>query len=173
LTIPHDKFNGEHPLPVTEAELKHVHEGDGYVSVSLSKKKLQHIRDEKEGGFLGLLKFLPGIVKGALAISTLAGAVNKNKADTAASGASGSGIGSTRTLVCQCPACGCSLQLKGKKGKGLYLRPHNSAERQGYGLITAIGDAVGNPASGGQSLPPLPDFVKNIPILGDLASLIY
>src|SRR5271156_5617141 len=89
LTIPHDKFNGDHPLPVTEAELKHVHEGDGYVSVSLSKKKLQHIRDHKEGGILPFLILL--LVKGAVAAATVAGgasaiasAVNKNKADAAA-----------------------------------------------------------------------------------------
>src|SRR3981189_478793 len=91
LTIPHDKFSGDHPLPVTETELKHVHEGDGYVSVSLSKKKLQHIRDHKEGGFLPLLALLPLIAKGigvASALATggaaIAGAVNKNKADAAA-----------------------------------------------------------------------------------------
>src|SRR3977135_1165831 len=91
LTIPHDKFSGDHPLPVTETELKHVHEGDGYVSVSLSKKKLQHIRDHKEGGFLPLLALLPLIAKGigvASALATggaaIAGAVNKNKAAAAA-----------------------------------------------------------------------------------------
>src|SRR3977135_2298890 len=167
LTIPHDKFSGDHPLPVTETELKHVQEGDGYVSVSLSKKKLNHIRDHKEGGFLPLLALLPLIAKGigvASALATggaaIAGAVNSKKSEDAkleeiqrhnreiesklaASNfpKAGSSIMS-KTLVCQCPACGSPLELKGKEGKGLYLRPYNSPVRLGYGLITAIGDAV-------------------------------
>src|SRR5579863_6535282 len=79
LTIPHDKFNGDHPLPVTDAELKHVHEGDGYVSVSLSKKKLQHIRDHKEGGILPFLFPLIGAIgAAATGASAIASAVNKN-----------------------------------------------------------------------------------------------
>ena len=38
LNIPDNHFNGEHPLPLTDAELKHVHDGDGYATISLSKK---------------------------------------------------------------------------------------------------------------------------------------
>src|ERR1700727_3111586 len=97
LTIPHDKFDGDHPLPVTEAELKYVHEGDGYVSVSLSKKKLQHIRNEKEGGYLALLRLLPKIMKGMTAVNAVIGAVNKNNADKSDTGSSsGSGIGNEK-----------------------------------------------------------------------------
>ena len=40
LTIKQEHFNGEHPLPITEMELKYVKDGDGYVTVSLNKKKL-------------------------------------------------------------------------------------------------------------------------------------
>jgi len=178
LTIPHDKFNGDHPLPVTEAELKHVHEGDGYVSVSLSKKKLQHIRDEKEGGFLGLLKFLPGIVKGALAISTLAGAVNKNKAEEEKNGGSlasnksrghdGDGEKNSYTFGgAKCGHCGGGLMLKAKRGKGIYLKPYNGSYSQGDGLITGIASAAG------AQLPPAPSWLTSLPIVGSLIDTIY
>src|SRR5438552_2774404 len=75
LRIEDHNFNGEHPLPVTESELKHVHDGAGYVSVSLSKKKLQHIRDHKDGGFLPLLSLIPLILGGVGAAGGLAGGI--------------------------------------------------------------------------------------------------
>src|SRR6266853_1310233 len=73
LTIPDNHFNGEHPLPLTDAELKHVHDWDGYATISLSKKKLQHIRDNKEGGFLPLLTLLPLIFGGLAGAGAIAG----------------------------------------------------------------------------------------------------
>src|SRR6202020_71191 len=88
ITIPENNFNGEVPLPLTDTELQKIHDGEGIVKVTLSKKKLQHIRDEKEGGFL---QYLPMVLKGIGAIgaavtgvSSIASAVNKNKTDAAA-----------------------------------------------------------------------------------------
>src|SRR6266853_6982791 len=73
LNIPDNHFNVDHPLPLTDAELKDVYDGDGYATVSLSKKKLQHIRDNKEGGFLPLLALLPAILGGVAAAGSIAG----------------------------------------------------------------------------------------------------
>src|SRR6266853_1839732 len=72
LTIPDNHFTGEHRLPLTDAELKHVHDGDGYATIYLSKKKLQHIRDNKEGGFLPLLSLIPMILGGIGAAGAVA-----------------------------------------------------------------------------------------------------
>src|SRR6266853_4347506 len=73
LNMPDSHFNGDHPLPLTDSELKHVHDGDGYATISLSKKKLQHIRDNKEGGFLPLLSLLPLVFGGIGAAGAVAG----------------------------------------------------------------------------------------------------
>src|SRR6266853_1459686 len=203
LTIPDNHFTGEHPLPLTDAELRHVHDGDGYATISLSKKKLQHIRDNKEGGFLPLLSLIPMILSGVAAAGSIAGgaagiakAVNDKKLNDATleeqrrhnqsvESKLGSGLGDAMkressplrygksTVGCtMCPSCGSGLLLKAKRGKGLYLKPY-SGDHTGSGIIRAIGNAVGNPASGGQPLPDIPDYIKNIPLIGSIASLLY
>ena len=204
LQILNKNFDGNYPLPVTEAEIKHVADGEDYVSISLSKKKLQYIRNHKEGGFLPLLSLIPMILGGIGAAGGLAGGIaagvqagnSKKAADAQLENdklkleeqsrhnreienklKSGSGIktshacyGNEASLgVGECSHCGGLLQLKVKVGKGVYLKPYH----RGEGIIRAIGDAAGNPASGGRSLPDIPDYIKNIPILGTLASLIY
>src|SRR5579864_341690 len=73
LKILDKNFNGQHPLPITETEMKHVHNGEGYVNISLSKKKLQHIRNQNEGGILPLLSLLPLIFSGITAAGTVGG----------------------------------------------------------------------------------------------------
>src|SRR3981189_2793831 len=73
ITIKQEHFQGSDPLPVTEMEMKHVKDGDGYVTVTLNKKKLKHIRDNKEGGFLPLLTLLPMILGGIGAAGAVAG----------------------------------------------------------------------------------------------------
>src|SRR6266853_5879383 len=209
LTIPDNHFTGEHRLPLTDAELKHVHDGDGYATIYLSKKKLQHIRDNKEGGFLPLLSLIPMILGGIGAAGAVAGgaagiakAVNDKKLNDAtleeqrrhnqsleselAKSKSGSGLqdamkressplrsyGKSTVWCTMCPSCGSGLLLKAKRGKGLYLKPY-SGDHTGSGIIRAIGNAVGNHASGGQPLPDIPDFIKSIPIIGSIASLLY
>jgi hypothetical protein len=188
LTIKQEHFNGEHPLPITDSELKHVKDGDGYVTVSLNKKKLQHIRDDKSGGFLPLLTLLPAILGGLGALGGIAGgaasiasSVNKKKNEDERleeerrhnrelESKLGSGMNSVKIGKTNCPHCGGMLILKGKKGRGLYLSPYSSS---GSGLIRAIGDLAHNPATNGQPLPDIPDSIKQIPLLGSLASLIY
>ena len=195
LIIKQERFNGDHasaeqgsyPLPVTESELKHVKDGDGYVTVTLNKKKLKHIRDNKEGGFLPLLTLLPMILGGIGAAGAVASgaagivkAVNDKKLNDEKieekrhnreiENKLGTGLGkSSKIGWSPCPSCGSPLILKGKKGKGLYLAPYSS----GSGLIRAIGDLAHNPATGGQPLPDIPDSIKNIPLIGSLASLLY
>src|SRR6266853_429682 len=131
LNIPDNHFTGDHPLPLTDSELKHVHDGDGYATISLSKKKLQHIRDNKEGGFLTLLG------------------------------------------VCECPSCGCGLALKYKhRGKGLYLKPYSSS-RNGFGLISLIGNSVRKAQGDSTPMPSMPPELSQIPIIGSLLNMIY
>ena len=189
LTIKQEHFNGEHPLPITDSELKHVKDGDGYVTVSLNKKKLQHIRDNKSGGFLPLLTLLPAILGGLGALGGIAGgaasiasSVNKKKNEDERleeerrhnrelESKLGSAMGNNSVKIGQtnCVHCGGILILKAKRGRGLYLSPYSS----GMGLITSIANAVGNPATNGNPLPPLPEGIKDIPIIGSLASLLY
>jgi len=192
LKILDKNFHGEHSLPVTETEMKHVHNGEGYVNISLSKKKLQHIRDQKEGGILPLLSLIPLILGGIGTAGAIAGgaagiaqAVNSKKLEESKleeqarhnrevenNLKSGSGMKNTQACygnkatlgVGECSHCGGLLQLKVKAGKGIYLKPYH----RGEGIVRAISTATGN-----NSLPDIPDYIKNIPILGTLASLIY
>src|SRR5438093_13516472 len=75
LRIEDHNFNGDYPLPVTEAEMKHINDNKGFVSINLSKKKLKQIRDNKEGGFLPLLSLIPMILSGIDAEGGLAGGI--------------------------------------------------------------------------------------------------
>ena len=75
LSIPEKNFNGNCPLPLTETELQKIHDGEGMIKVSLSKKKLQHIRENKEGGFLPLLSLIPMILGGLGAAGGIAGGI--------------------------------------------------------------------------------------------------
>src|SRR5277367_4866886 len=209
LKILDKNFHGEHSLPVTETEMKHVHNGEGYVNISLSKKKLQHIRDQKEGGILPLLSLIPLILGGIGTATAIAGgaagiaqAVNSKKLEESKleeqarhnrevenNLKSGSGmkesmkresfpLRSNKNIVgcTDCPACGSGLLLKYKhNGKGLYLKPF-SGSHTGLGLITAIGDMSGNPATHGVSLSqaaPLPQSLADIPIIGSILKMIY
>src|SRR3977135_709699 len=75
LTIPEKNFNGEHPLPLTNTEMEKIHDGEGLLKVSLSKKKLEHIRENKEGGFLPLLSLIRMILGGLGAAGGIAAGV--------------------------------------------------------------------------------------------------
>ena len=70
LKILDKNFHGNYPLPITDTEMKHINDGEAYVSILLSKKKLQHIRDQKEGGILPLI---PIIISAIAAAGTAAG----------------------------------------------------------------------------------------------------
>ena len=92
LTITTKNFNGSHPLPVTETELKKVNDGLFDVKISLSKKKIQFIKDNgtHEGGFLPLLSLIPLIVGGlgaaggvASGIASAVQSANTNKNEQA------------------------------------------------------------------------------------------
>ena len=80
--------------------------------------------------------------------------------------ARGAGLGRNKASlgVGECCHCGGLLSVKVKVGKGLYLRPYH----EGEGIIRSIGSTFGN-----NSMPDVPDTIKNIPLLGTLASMIY
>ena len=63
------------------------------------------------------------------------------------------------------------LELRAK-GKGLYLRLFNSCH-SGLGLITGIGNLAGNPATGGQPLPQVPQQLADIPVIGSILKMIW
>ena len=202
LSVPEKNFNGNCPLPLTETELQKIHDGEGMIKVSLSKKKLNHIRENKEGGFLPLLSLIPMILGGLGAAGGIAGgiaagvgAANSNRNEAAKNEEQarhnkeiesklGSGInelsmseplrGYSKHVVglAECPVCSHGLELRAKKGKGLYLRPFNGSH-SGLGLITGIANAVGNPATGGNPLPSLPQGLADIPIIGSIAKLLW
>ena len=218
IKIKKDQYHGEHPLPLTVTELNKIKDGDPEVTIHLSAKKLNHIKNNHEGGFLPLLSLIPLILGGLGAAGGVAGgiaagvsAANSNRNEQAKneeakrhnqlmedeakfasgrdSGREGSGVGrsspgNSATMgaspcygkstvgATSCPACGSGLLLKAKKGKGLYLSPY-SGNGYGDGLITGIGNLAGNPATGGQPLPQLPDAIANIPLLGTIAKLLW
>ena len=191
LTITVKNLNGSHPLPVTEAEMKHISNclGDrtsvAVIKISLSKKKLQFIKDNAsghEGGFLPLLSLIPLIAGGigaaggvASGIASAVQAANTNKNEKAklveqerhnreVESNLKSGEGLDTIGVTDCPNCGCTLKVKAKEGKGLYLKPYS-----GSGLVRLINNAV-NPSN---QLPDIPSNIKNIPVLNKIASALY
>src|SRR5438093_1907554 len=91
ITIKNNNFHGNIMLPLTKIEKEKIDEGFDSVTISLSKKKIKFIKDEKEGGFLPLLALLPAIFGGLAAAGSVAGgaagiakAVNDKKASDAA-----------------------------------------------------------------------------------------
>src|SRR3977135_229960 len=166
LSVPEKNFNGNCPLPLTDVELQKIHDGEGMIKVSLSKKKLNHIRENKEGGFLPLLSLIPMILGGLGAAGGIAGgiaagvgAANSNRNEAAKNEEQarhnkdiesklGSGINELSMSeplryskhgvgITECPACGNNLELCAKKVKGIYLKPFNGSH-SGLGLVTSI-----------------------------------
>src|SRR6266853_1755654 len=76
ITIKNANFNGDYPLPLTKTEKEKVDEGFDSVSISLSKKKIKFITEEKQGGFLPLLALLPAIFGGLAATGAVAGGIS-------------------------------------------------------------------------------------------------
>src|SRR4051812_46189475 len=80
ITIKNKNFHGNIMLPLTKVEEEKVDEGFDSVTISLSKKKIKFIKEEKSGGFLPLLALLLAIFGGlAAAGSVAAGAASTAK----------------------------------------------------------------------------------------------
>src|SRR6266853_1360487 len=75
IKINKDKYHGTHPLPITKTEKEKIDDNFESVSITLSKKKLQYIKDHKEGGFLPLLSLIPLILGGLGAAGGVAGGI--------------------------------------------------------------------------------------------------
>lgn len=202
MKIKKDQYHGKHPLPLTLTELNKIKDGEPEIILHLSQKKLNHIKNNHDGGFLPLLSLIPLVLGGLGAAGGIAGGIatavsgaktNSNESsrneeekrhniimEEEAKRISGSGMGTTKEMihskntvgVTSCPSCGSGLVLKARRGKGLYLRPYNGTG-YGDGLITGIANAVGNPATGGQPLPQLPESIADIPIIGSIAKLLW
>src|SRR5271156_1667467 len=178
IKIKKEQYQGEHPLPLTLAELNKIKDSAPEITLHLSVKKLNHIKNNHEGGFLPLLSLIPLVLGGLGEAGGVAGGI-ASAVSAANSGANerarnqeekrhnialenslkdGSGMRATEACygknkatlgVGECVHCGGLLAVKVKVGKGLYLSPHH----RGKGLITGIADSV-NPNN---PLPPLPD----------------
>src|SRR5271156_5676178 len=55
IKIKKEQYQGEIPLPLTLAELNKIKDGAPEITISLSVKKINHIKNNHEGGFLKLL----------------------------------------------------------------------------------------------------------------------
>src|SRR6266853_6662364 len=61
IKINKDRFKGTHPLPITKTEKEKIDDKFDSITITLSKKMLQYIKDHKEGGFLPLFSLIPSI----------------------------------------------------------------------------------------------------------------
>src|SRR5271156_6103729 len=59
IKIKKDQYQGEIPLPLTLAELNKIKDSAPEITVHLSVKKLNHIKNNHEGEFLPLLPLIP------------------------------------------------------------------------------------------------------------------
>ena len=86
MKIKKEQYHGEHPLPLTITELNKVKDGAAEITISLSNKKLNHIKNNHEGGILPFIAAaLPWLFGGLGAAGAVAGgaagiasAVNSN-----------------------------------------------------------------------------------------------
>src|SRR5271163_4391808 len=75
IKIKKEHYHGNHPLPLTVTELNKIKEGSPDVNIHLSTKKLEHMKNDHEGGFLPLLSLLPMILGGVTAAGGVAGGI--------------------------------------------------------------------------------------------------
>src|SRR5271156_925454 len=76
IKIKKDQYQGEHPLPLTLAELNKIKDSAPEITLHLSVKKLNHIKNNHEGGFLPLLAAaVPWILGGLGAAGGVAGGI--------------------------------------------------------------------------------------------------
>src|SRR5271167_1403316 len=72
IKIKKEHYHGNHPLPLTVTELNKIKDGSPDVNIHLSAKKLEHMKNDHEGGFL---QFLPMILGGLGAAGGIAGGI--------------------------------------------------------------------------------------------------
>ena len=85
MKIKKEQYHDEHPLPLTITELNKVTDSAPEIIVSLSSKKLNHIKNNHKGGFLPLLSLITLVLGGVGAAGAvadgaagIASAVNSN-----------------------------------------------------------------------------------------------
>ena len=64
IKIKNEQYHGGHPLPLTVTELNKIKDGEPEITLHLSVKKLNFIKNNHEGGFLPLLQLIPLILGG-------------------------------------------------------------------------------------------------------------
>src|SRR5271156_1024151 len=84
MKIHKEQYHGEHPLPLTLTELNKIKDGVNEINLTLSAKKLNHIKNNHEGGFLPLLSLIPLVLGGLGTAGGVAGGIasaisSKNK----------------------------------------------------------------------------------------------
>src|SRR5271156_1580402 len=75
IKIKKEQYHGEHPLPLTLAELNKIKDSAPEITLHLSVKKLNHIKNNHDGGFLPLLSLIPLILGGLGAAGGVAGGI--------------------------------------------------------------------------------------------------
>src|SRR5271156_6432472 len=74
IKIKKEQYQGEIPLPLTLAELNKIKDSAPEITLHLSVKKLNHIKNNHEGGFFPLLAAaIPWILGGLSAAGAVAG----------------------------------------------------------------------------------------------------
>src|SRR5271156_3534087 len=71
----HATHEGSIPLPLTLAELNKIKDSAPEITLHLSVKKLNHIKNNHEGGFLPLLSLIPLVLGGLGAAGGVAGGI--------------------------------------------------------------------------------------------------
>src|SRR5271156_401802 len=75
IKIKKEQYQGEIPLPLTLTELNKIKDGAPEITLHLSVKKLNHIKNSHEGGFLPLLSLIPLVLGGLGAAGGVAGGI--------------------------------------------------------------------------------------------------
>src|SRR5579863_2356789 len=73
IKIKKDQYHGEHPLPLTLTEINKIKDGAPEITLHLSVKKLNYMKNNHEGGFLPLLSLIPMVLGGLGAAGAVAG----------------------------------------------------------------------------------------------------
>jgi len=171
--LTHADLSGEHVLALTQAQIKKMmkayHRGTGMM-LKMSKTQLEH-NMKVEGGFLPALLGILGPFLLKTALPAIATGALTGLASTGISKALGSSIdGGSVVYIKRGGRC----YKMGVQGSGLFLKPYSGAKLQsvGEGMFMRTGSGVTSAAGLITGDSPISRAISNIPLIGQLLSMI-